>query len=321
MLRTTHSPPKYSSNPDLPSTQAENNKTMRSTRKRPYDGPDFSMQSFESRLDEQLIVWNKKIDQSISDAINLSMQTCLSNEFKKLNESLNTINSSILSLRLDNQDLKDSLSTTNTRVTEMERALDAIDSRQDSLDSELKKIKNQVSDTSNLPSYVQQLEKKIAAMEQQSRDCNVEIVNIPERRNENLVDLVMKLGSINKHELSKNDIIAIHRVPHAGQQDTRPKNVIVKFSTRVTRDNFLISSRAVKELNTELLGIPGTSHKVYVNEHLTLTNKRIFRECRARANQCGYKYVWVKHGTILARKSETSPVVAIRSENDFKKIK
>ncbi|CAH2101182.1 unnamed protein product [Euphydryas editha] len=184
----------------------------------------------------------------------------------------------------------------------MERALDAIDSRQDSLDSELKKIKNQVSDTSNLPSYVQQLEKKIAAMEQQSRDCNVEIVNIPERRNENLVDLVMKLGSINKHELSKNDIIAIHRVPHAGQQDTRPKNVIVKFSTRVTRDNFLISSRAVKELNTELLGIPGTSHKVYSQPMWV----------QVRLGQTWY---------LLARKSETSPVVAIRSENDFKKIK
>ncbi|CAG4952146.1 unnamed protein product [Parnassius apollo] len=57
------------------------------------------------------------------------------------------------------------------------------------------------------------------------------------------------------------------------------------------------------------------------SEHLTLKNKHLFRECRNRAKSHDYKFVWVKRGVILTRKTENSPVLAIRLEQDLNKIK
>ncbi|VVC98682.1 unnamed protein product [Leptidea sinapis] len=58
-----------------------------------------------------------------------------------------------------------------------------------------------------------------------------------------------------------------------------------------------------------------------MNEHLTLKNKRLFRECREEAKRLKYKYVWVKNATILVRENDTSLSFAIRSTGDFTKFK
>ncbi|KAL4714920.1 hypothetical protein ACJJTC_016661 [Scirpophaga incertulas] len=53
------------------------------------------------------------------------------------------------------------------------------------------------------------------------------------------------------------------------------------------------------------------------NKQLSLWDQR----CREAAKKMEYKYIWVKHGTILARKTDTSPVLAIRYSYDINKIK
>ncbi|CAK1588796.1 unnamed protein product [Parnassius mnemosyne] len=155
----------------------------------------------------------------------------------------------------------------------------------------------------------------------QARQCNVEIVNIPDRRGENLNSIIECLGDAIKHPLQSSDIIAVHRVPHADKNDRRPKNVIVKFANRTLRDNVITTCRATKGLNSTSLSVPGRPATVYVNEHLTLNNKLLFRQCREAAKKNEYKYVWVKHGTVLARNTDTSPAIVIRSLQDIARIK
>ncbi|XP_026746084.1 uncharacterized protein LOC113507427 [Trichoplusia ni] len=157
------------------------------------------------------------------------------------------------------------------------------------------------------------LEAKIDLLEQQARQCNVEISNIPERRNENLIDLLECLGKQIGYSIRKEDVVSIHRVPHAAQNN-KPKNIVAKFTTRIQRDN-----TGCKE--HQQLGISGTSHKVFVNEHLTLRNKQLFRKAREAASSEGYKFVWTKHSTILVRETENSAVLAIRTIEDIGKIK
>lgn len=315
---TERTPPKFASNPNLSTiTAAEDNFINMRKRKQPdADDIEDRLKLLEKRSDCMMNVFSRMIDESIA-----SLKSTITCEFTKITASIDAMNSTITGLRSDNASFKESLNNINTRLAEMEKSLGAVDLRQDTLEKRLKSVENQISVTTDLPNTLKSLENKLALMEQQARDCNIEIVNLPDRRNENLVNIVMNLGTAVKQQIQASDIVAVHRVPHADQKDTRPKNIVVKFTTRVLRDNVLSSSRLMKGLNTEHLGISGSKQNIFVNEHLTLQNKRLFRECRDRAKKCEYRYVWIKHGVILARKSDTSPVVAIRTERDINKIK
>ena len=169
-------------------------------------------------------------------------------------------------------------------------------------------------------SMLNNLEAKIDVLEQQARQCNVEICNLPERRNENLPAIVEAIGSAIKSPILLKDIVSVHRVPHAHQQSTRPKNIVLKFTTRILRDNMLSAFRKVNSLKTDQIGITGTSASVYVNEHLTLRRKQLFRRTREVANNQNYKFVWIRNGTILVREREGDNAFVIRGESDLNKI-
>lgn len=83
-----------------------------------------------------------------------------------------------------------------------------------------------------------------------SREC-VEISSIPEVKDENTNDIVIKVGSLTGLDLMKNDVSASHRLPkpshsaavRKGPQSSsntpsRASDVVVKFVRRETRDRF-----------------------------------------------------------------------------------
>ncbi|XP_046972859.1 uncharacterized protein LOC124539609 [Vanessa cardui] len=320
---TSCTTPKFASNPDLPTNDVEVlDDSFINVRKRklPHDDIDLRIKALEQKFENQLTILSSKINKTISESVSASLKTTIASEFSKISSSLDIINTAIAGLRTDNASLKESFKSLTNQFLEVDKSICAVDQRQDLLDKKLNTIESQISLTSNLPGYIQKLENKLAAMEQQARECNIEIVNVPDKRNENLINIMMRLGSVINQQILASDIVAVHRVPHADQKDSRPKNIIVKFTSRMLRDNVLALSRSVKGLNADQLGISGSTQKVYVNEHLTLENKRLFRECRERAKKHEHRFVWTKHGVILVRKSETSPVLAIRSKHDMAKI-
>ena len=129
------------------------------------------------------------------------------------------------------------------------------------------------------------------------------------------------LGTAINFPTSQKDIISIHRVQHAQQTSNRPKNIIVKFSSRIIRDNLLSAYRLAKELKSDQIGISGSPTRVYINEHLTLKTKQLFRQCKEAAKQNNFKYVWVKNSTVLVRERDGTASFAIRTLDDIRKIK
>lgn len=228
--------------------------------------------------------------------------------------TLSDIKGEIQAMRSENSSLKSQLGELTKVVAELQTTVDYQESNH--LD-----LKRCVDKLSSKDSMVECLETKIDNLEQQSRQCNLEICNLPEKRGENLITIMDSIGAAIGCGISNQDIISIHRVPHAHQQNKKPKNVIVKLRTRTLRDNILSAVRLAKGLTTDRLGIAGSPTPIYLNEHITLKRKTLFRECRDAAKRCGFKYIWIKHATILARESDTSPIFSIRSQADIKKIK
>ncbi|KAL4708692.1 hypothetical protein ACJJTC_017371 [Scirpophaga incertulas] len=218
-----------------------------------------------------------------------------------------------------NKILKDN----SKKLNDIEKSLQFVSERQEVLDNRLLSVEAAVSRVGVLENKINGLEYKLSTMEQQARHCNIEISNMPERRGKNLLSTVEMLGDLIKCPIRSMDVVAIHRVPHADQKNSRPKNIIIKLTSRILRDNILSAYRACakKGLDSSQLSIAGTPRTIYLNEHLTLSNKILFRQSREAAKKHEFKFVWVKHGVILVRKSETSPIFAIRCSDDISKIK
>ncbi|VVC96928.1 unnamed protein product [Leptidea sinapis] len=253
------------------------------------------------------------MDRIIIERITQSIQSVLTSELSQITNSLAEINTAITGLRSDYTTLQNSMKDVKDRILEMDKSLTFSDARQDSFDTRLKSLESHTSNINSFPDQLSVLENKLAAFEQQARECNIEISNVPERRGKNLMSIMTALGLAVNFQIQPTNIISLHRVPHAVSKDNRPKNIVAKFTSRILRDNMIAACRAKKGITSEHLSITGSSHKIFVNEHLTLNNKQLFRECRERAKLHQFKYVWIKHGTILARKSDTSPVVAVRT--------
>lgn len=88
--------------------------------------------------------------------------------------------------------------------------------------------------------------------------------------------------------------------------------------TRTPGDKFLTAARKTR-LNTSHLSLEHND-PIYVNEHLCLENKILFRKARQVKAEKKWKFAWVSQGRILMRKAENSAVEHIQSEGDLARI-
>ncbi|KAJ8718458.1 hypothetical protein PYW08_002695 [Mythimna loreyi] len=220
-----------------------------------------------------------------------------------------------LSIQKSNADIETSMRFTNALYEDMKARIETLELERQGFMERLCDLESRGS-----VQTIAALEARIDSMEQHARQCNIEICNVPDKRNENLLTIMESIGTIINYPVSQNDILSIHRVPHALQQDKKPKNIIVKLKSRIIRDNFLSAYRKKKSIKTDELGLPGTIFSVFINEHLTLKSKALFRKCKELAGKYGFKYVWVKNGTILVRERDGVPAFAVRCEYDLNKI-
>uniref|UniRef100_A0A2H1X1G7 SFRICE_036806 n=1 Tax=Spodoptera frugiperda TaxID=7108 RepID=A0A2H1X1G7_SPOFR len=234
---------------------------------------------------------------------------------KKIVAEVSELKQQNLNIQKSYSEIEHSIQLFNLGYEEMKSRLECLELAHKDNTKRLNDLSNSVN-----AQAVSKLEAKIEAMEQQARSCNLEICNLPEKRNENLFAIVDSIGCAINVPVSHNDIMSIHRVPHAQQHDRKPKNIIIKFRTRIIRDNILSAYRQKKGLTSDQLGISGASLNIYFNEHLTLHNKALFREAKKIANEIGFKYVWVRNGTVLVRERDGLSSIAIRSKEDLKRI-
>ncbi|KAG5869442.1 hypothetical protein JTB14_025169 [Gonioctena quinquepunctata] len=87
---------------------------------------------------------------------------------------------------------------------------------------------------------VLELKKQIDNLEYSTRSNNIEIHEVPEKNNENLVDVVTKIGRFLNISLDPDSIDTAFRVP--SRAENKPKNIVVKFKFKQSRDYFLTAA-------------------------------------------------------------------------------
>lgn len=178
---------------------------------------------------------------------------------------------------------------------------------QESLTLEVEGLKRQLHDTSL----------RVTAQDQYSRNKNLEIKGVPLTEDENLVNVLGKVGDVLGAKIEEHDIETCHRVP--SRKNDSNQNIVVVLNRRAHRDEIIEKARK-KRITTEDLGFNGKT-PVYVNEHLCPALKKLLGMTIARKKEMNWRFAWAKAGKVFARKAEASPIVRIVCERDLEKIK
>ncbi|CAH0401626.1 unnamed protein product [Chilo suppressalis] len=180
-----HTPPnKFLSEPDISKSGEGDVQINICKRKQPED--EYSivqcLSNFEARFNNQMQLWNTMITEKVTSCVATAVSAAITIELSKITPTLAEINVKLTKLTSDNISLNKTLAETNNKLVEIEKSLDFSSERQDAYENRLKSIENSVTSNCNLENQICILEYKISQMEQQARQCNIEIFNLQERR-------------------------------------------------------------------------------------------------------------------------------------------
>ena len=227
---------------------------------------------------------------------------------------LECLRDEITELRTEFAFLKSSIGETNRELREFNGRIKDIETRI----THVEKVQEQVG---VIQSRLDKLEEESNTKEQWSRMNNVEIKGLPQSNHENLFKILDKIGTKIDYPVSKAQINFITRVPSRDKEHTKP--IIVCFCSRYVKEDFIAAARiALKNtpLTTGLIDLPG-NQRIFINDHLTLQNKALLSKTKKAAAEMDFRYVWIKHCKIHARKNDTSPVIVLKNEKDITKLK
>lgn len=169
----------------------------------------------------------------------------------------------------------------------------------------------------SLNSEVLLLRKRVGDLEQYSRRSNVIIKGVPFTKNESALDIVQKLAKKARlNSFTAKDIDNLHWLTLRD----RSKVIIVKFLSRMFKNEFV---KAVKTLKptTHSLGYTLVDNvNIYVNEHLTGETLAVLRASKDFARDNNFKFCWAKDCVVRLRKADNSPVFTINSVVDLTKV-
>jgi hypothetical protein len=219
--------------------------------------------------------------------------------------------------------MKDEMNAMKTAMNELEQRL--AKKFKTLLETENEKLKTLVVEQGKrikkLEADNDMLNKRMNAYEQYSRRSNVQINNIPSVQGESIEAIVCEMGQkVGVPIVFNTDVQAAHRVPTKGTVEP----IIVKFTNRQVRNKFIIEARKAKlqcnqlESTKNLLFSAGSQSKIFVSDHLTPANAKIFYEARKIVKEKKAKSTWTRDGKIFIKKTDQSEAVEIGLMSDLK---
>lgn len=211
-----------------------------------------------------------------------------------------------------NVELSREVDALRKEVVEMRKSLEMFNSLYEKMKLDQEAL---ASENKALKKENEHFAKRLADSEQYSRINNIEIKGIPCTPGEDCNVILQKIGDKIGCPVTPSDIDVIHRVPAK-----KDKNIIARFCLRTKKADFISKARKAR-LTTTDLDLPQTpSAPVFINEHLTPDNKRLFAQALALKKEKNWKFLWTDGCHIKARKTEDSRVCVIGSARDLSKI-
>ncbi|CAG4982136.1 unnamed protein product [Colias eurytheme] len=256
------------------------------------------------------------------DSVRAIIQEVIGNQFDTLIGKFTAamkdiLNSELKSMREEIKDIRDSVSFMSLQYEDILK-----DRKEDQ--AIIKKLQEQ---NDVLSATLKDVSSRLNNLEQQARANNIELQCVPQKKNENLIEIVKEIGKVINSDVKEEEISHCTRVMKSNNSSKRPKSIIVQFSTSKRRDSFLAASinfnrskSITEKLNTSYLGLDDVKSPIYITEHLSPSNKALHAATRIKAKEKGYKHVWVRSGRIYVRKTDFTDYILIRDIDSLNKI-
>lgn len=166
------------------------------------------------------------------------------------------------------------------------------------------KIKNELNTISN----------RINTLEQKALECYMEIVGIPESKNEMYADTIEKMNVKLGTKVSINNF---YRIP--SKFSDKPRKISLILNSRAEK-NAIMKQVKKEKLVAKDFDASWNNTPVYFNNLMTYSNKTLFFKAKTTAKQMGYKYVWFNNNNIFVKKNEDSKVIIMENEDSISKI-
>lgn len=184
-------------------------------------------------------------------------------------------------------------------------------------------IKNEYKEEiEELKKKVVQLERQIDNNDQYNRSNNIIISGIPENKNENVYEILSKIGATAGCQITREEVDFASRIsPRLNRNIThgKPRNIVVKLTRRYLKDDLLAAIRKRKGMFVSELQLPGTG-RIYINDHLTPKNQNLLNQCRNIKMEKKILYCWVRNSKIFVRVSDTTPIILIADQDDVNRL-
>ncbi|XP_048481486.1 uncharacterized protein LOC125489517 [Plutella xylostella] len=239
------------------------------------------------------------ISGQISDILSkLSVMTSIQSDIKELKSDISDMKTTF----------KANMDELTTKVSELDGRVSTLEQLQGEV-CELKKTLNEISEDNR-------------RNDQWVRRSNIQINGVPQKSNENLINVVKKLAAVSGFTLNaETDIDFVTRVAVRKDADQKqPKPIILKMQARYKKDDFMAALQKLKTLKASDIGILDSDNRIYINDHLSAHNKFLLQQAKLKSKQKGYTYCWVRNCTVMVRRDATSPVIHVSTIDSLNKI-
>lgn len=218
-----------------------------------------------------------------------------------------------LSLKVDNHD---------GRILGLEQKVDELSAQVGDV-SGLRNIEQRGDALSNVELIISGIPSEVADSPYQIAARVFEVLGIPEL-----------LGDVLKtREIVKNSGVSTNRVSvdessnsHDGAPENlradRPKikSIILTLKSTPVREFILEKKRAKRDLTVGEVFESDQLGKIFINEVLPSTMYDLLTRTKSKAKVAAFKYVWVRDGRILARRTDGSQIIRILNDADLAKL-
>lgn len=263
----------------------------------------------ELTIDSLKEIWASEFLPSIKNEIRAEIKSeidRLQTEVKSLSDKFDKLESSQSSISKKYDDLLASLQETKRQLAQLQTTIT-------SHGVEIQQLSDK--------NYV--LGNELDEIQQYSRRDCIELVGLPRLKDEDPIKLLKEVCSAMKVQISDQDISTVHRLPDTKKVKNR---MIAKLTRRDVKEQIYsnrknLLSKTTKDIPSiaKELGnsLPPLANKIFINESLTSTRKKLFNEIYKYKKNNGFKYIWTTNGKVYLKENESSQAISFSTFDDF----
>lgn len=324
MERTPTKNPHYGSDPNLHTAMGKNWISSRQNKKKRefQDSDSDEATSQSSRRYKSTCCSTSDI---LTDALNAFRE-----ELKAMHNLLNTMKedqeSNYVQIKSDISELKGEIIELKIKNIEKEKVIEEIErncteitKKQEAFMDNTKKQENILKDliqkNTYFDKYNKSLEERIRILEQRQYDLDVELVNVEQKEEENVTEIVENIAK--KLKLNNEDIIKAQRIKGQRVGD-KPKPIVVTLRTKEARIKWLKCKKVA--LTNHTLYNNNNNQRIFINERVTRQTRQLLWSTKLQLKD-KYKFIWIQKGRVLLRKNEDEKNVEnVSCESDIDKL-